>query len=123
MNYGAELAQPTQVEDEAAEVVQNAAGRQILGTGRRTAIDAMRGELGWIPLDARRKHQQFTRKTNIRSEPVPFFNWLPASNRGSAFYQKPSAAGISRQMANWWLRIELPREYALASLKRLPAKP
>jgi len=43
----------TRAEVEAAELVQNAAGRQILGTGRRTAIDVMRGELGWISIEAR----------------------------------------------------------------------
>ena len=58
MSYGGELARLTRAEVEAAELVQNAAGRQILGTGRRTAIDVMRGELGWISIEARRQHQQ-----------------------------------------------------------------
>jgi len=69
MGYGAELAQPTKAEDDAAEVVQNAAGRQILGTGRRTAIDATRGELWWIPLAARRKHQQLRMFHRLQSMP------------------------------------------------------
>jgi hypothetical protein len=58
VGYGGQLARPNKAEVAAGEVLQNEAGRQILGTGRRTPIDAMRGELGWIPLEARRAQQQ-----------------------------------------------------------------
>jgi hypothetical protein len=52
--YGGELARLSENQQRQSEVVQNAAARQILGVGRRTAADMLRGELGWITVEARR---------------------------------------------------------------------
>lgn len=40
------------------EVIQNMAGRQVLGARCRTHTDMIRGELGWLPLEARRISSQ-----------------------------------------------------------------
>jgi hypothetical protein len=54
MSYGGEVAKVGVKQAAAIETVQNAAGRRILGTNRRTPIAMMRGDLGWHSLDSRR---------------------------------------------------------------------
>jgi hypothetical protein len=70
MLYGAELAQPGATQVQAAEAVQNSAGRHILGTTRRTTTDIVRAELGWMPLEAQRHIAQLRFLHRLQSMPA-----------------------------------------------------
>lgn len=58
MAYGGELAKLSSNQAKSVEVVQNTAGRQVLGVSRVAASEMVRGELGWLTVENRRSISQ-----------------------------------------------------------------
>ena len=94
MAYGSEISTPGVTAARKAEMVQSMAARQLLGVNRSTSLEMLRGELGWLPLSARRSLAQLRYLGRLQRAPPGLLRDVFLSRMASA------SDRIARQQVN-----------------------